>query len=115
MISPKHLTGPTTAGPAAEVIVDVRGLVKNYSHKMAVKNVSFSIRRAEIFGVLGPNGAGKTTTVEISEGIRKPDSDTVLVAGLDVWSQKNTKPRIMGVQPPATTPFPELTLPEKPQ
>src|SRR5258706_4937030 len=90
MISPKHLAGTTTAGSAAEVIVDVRGLVKNYSHKMVVKNVSFSIRRAEIFGVLGPNGAGKTTTLEMIEGIRKPDSGTVLVAGLDVFKHKCT-------------------------
>ncbi|HEX6554908.1 MAG TPA: ABC transporter ATP-binding protein [Ktedonobacteraceae bacterium] len=110
MISPKHLTGTTTAGPAAEVIVNVRGLVKNYSHKMVVKNVSFSIRRAEIFGVLGPNGAGKTTTLEMIEGIRKPDSGTVLVAGLDVCRQKSTVQRIIGVQLQATTLFPELTL-----
>ena len=110
MISPKHLAGTTTAGSAAEVIVDVRGLVKNYSHKMVVKNVSFSIRRAEIFGVLGPNGAGKTTTLEMIEGIRKPDSGTVLVAGLDVCRQKSTVQRIIGVQLQATTLFPELTL-----
>lgn len=110
MISPKHLAGTTIASPAAEVIVDVRGLVKNYSHKMVVKNVSFSIRRAEIFGVLGPNGAGKTTTLEMIEGIRKPDSGTVLVAGLDVCKQKSTVQRIIGVQLQATTLFPELTL-----
>src|SRR5260221_171435 len=110
MISPKHLAGTPTAGPATQVSVTVRGLVKTYSHKMVVKNVSFSIRRAEIFGVLGQNGAGKTTTMEMIEGIRNPDSGTVLVAGLDVCRQKSTVQRIIGVQLQATTLFPELTL-----
>src|SRR5215471_14755783 len=110
MISSERLTTTTAAGPTENIMVDVRGLAKSYAHKTVVNAVSFSVRRAEIFGVLGPNGAGKTTTLEMIEGIRKPDSGTALLAGLDVRRQKRAVQRIIGVQLQATTLFPELTL-----
>src|SRR6266566_3150033 len=110
MISQEHLAGTTAADSANGAMVDVRGLVKSYSHKTVVNNVSFSVRKAEIFGVLGPNGAGKTTTLEMIEGIRKPDSGTAILAGFDVRRQKSAVHRIVGVQLQATTLFPELTL-----
>ena len=75
-----------------------------------MNNVSFSVRKAEIFGVLGPNGAGKTTTLEMIEGIRKPNGGTAILAGLDVRKQKSAVQRIIGVQLQATSLFPELTL-----
>src|SRR5215471_17053960 len=110
MISQEHSAGTSAANSADGAMVDVRGLVKSYAQKTVVKSVSFSVRRAEIFGVLGPNGAGKTTTLEMIEGIRKPDSGTALLAGLDVRRQKRAVQRIIGVQLQATTLFPELTL-----
>ena len=110
MISQEHLAGTIAAEPLSRAMVDVRGLVKSYSNKTVVNNVSFSVRQAEIFGVLGPNGAGKTTTLEMIEGIRKPDSGTAILAGLDVRRQKRAVQRIIGVQLQATTLFPELTL-----
>src|SRR6266851_8636959 len=108
MISQEQLANtPTTH---AEVMVDVRNLVKSYHHKTVVNNVSFAARKAEIFGVLGPNGAGKTTTLEMIEGIRTPDSGTAILAGLDIRRQKRAVQRIIGVQLQATALFPELTL-----
>src|SRR6266849_1182747 len=108
MISQEQLANtPTTH---AEVMVDVRNLVKSYHHKTVVNNVSFAARKAEIYGVLGPNGAGKTTTLEMIEGIRMPDSGTAIVAGLDGQRQKSAVQRVIGVQLQATTLFPELTL-----
>src|SRR5258707_4484776 len=110
MISQEHLAGTTAADSANGAMVDVRGLVKSYSHKTVVNNVSFAARKAEIFGVLGPNGAGKTTTLEMIEGIRTPDSGTAILAGLDVQRQKSAVQRVIRVQLQATTLFPELTL-----
>src|SRR5579859_7629528 len=110
MISQEQATNTAAAKVESGVMLDVRGLVKSYSHKTVVNNVSFSVRKAEIFGVLGPNGAGKTTTLEMIEGIRKPDSGTALLAGFDVRRQKSAVQRIVGVQLQATTLFPELTL-----
>jgi ABC-2 type transport system ATP-binding protein len=48
-----------------------------------VDGVSLSVRAGEIFGILGPNGAGKTTTVECIIGLRRPDSGSVRVLGLN--------------------------------
>jgi ABC-2 type transport system ATP-binding protein len=110
MISQEQLANTPTAHAGADVMVDVRNLVKSYHHKTVVNNVSFAARKAEIYGVLGPNGAGKTTTLEMIEGIRTPDSGTAIVAGLDVQRQKSAVQRVIGVQLQATTLFPELTL-----
>ncbi|HUZ01952.1 MAG TPA: ABC transporter ATP-binding protein [Thermomicrobiaceae bacterium] len=63
--------------------IDVRHLVKTYAGKRAVDDLSFEVRRGEIFALLGPNGAGKTTTVEILEGYRVADGGAVRVLGLD--------------------------------
>jgi ABC-2 type transport system ATP-binding protein len=100
----------STSIESPDSMVDVRNLVKNYYHKTAVNNVSFTVKQGEIFGVLGPNGAGKTTTFEMIEGIRIPDSGTSILAGLDIRHQKRAVQRLIGVQLQATTLFPELTL-----
>ena len=100
----------TISPPATEIMLEVRNLVKSYHHKAVVDNVSFTVGKAEIFGVLGPNGAGKTTTLEMIEGIRTPGSGTAVLAGLDVRRQKSAVQRIIGVQLQATTLFPELTV-----
>ncbi|RFS83533.1 ABC transporter ATP-binding protein [Actinomadura spongiicola] len=64
-------------------VIEVRNLRKLYRAKPAVADVSFTVAKGEIFGILGPNGAGKTTTVECVTGLRRPDSGTVRVLGLD--------------------------------
>ncbi len=66
-----------------DAIVQVDGLRKVYGKTAAVDGISFEVRPGEIFGMVGPNGAGKTTTIECLEGLRKPDSGTVRVLGVD--------------------------------
>jgi ABC-2 type transport system ATP-binding protein len=61
----------------------VAGLSKSYGTVPAVRGVSFTVPRGEIFALLGPNGAGKTTTLEILEGFRARDTGVVEVLGLD--------------------------------
>jgi ABC-2 type transport system ATP-binding protein len=70
-------------------IVKVERLSKTYGTTVAVNQVTFDVQEGEIFGMIGPNGAGKTTTIECLEGLRKPDSGTVSVLGVD--PQRNTK------------------------
>lgn len=70
-----------TAGDAVIVVKDLR---KSYGARVAVEDVSFEVRRGQIFGLLGSNGAGKTTTVECLEGLRRPDSGAAHVLGIDV-------------------------------
>jgi len=64
--------------------IEVRDLVKTFGEVVAVDNLSFSVRRGEIFGLVGPDGAGKTTTMRMLAGIMAPDSGSVTVAGCDV-------------------------------
>jgi ABC-2 type transport system ATP-binding protein len=67
----------------SETAIEVRGLRKTYADFEAVRGITFSVRRGEVFGLLGPNGAGKTTTVEILEGYRTRTGGEVEVLGLD--------------------------------
>lgn len=67
----------------------VEDLVKSYRGKRgkrvdALKGVSFSIRKGEVFGFLGPNGAGKSTTIKTIMGLIRPTSGSVLLGGRDV-------------------------------
>lgn len=97
---------------SAETMIAVDHLVKRYGRFTAVDDVSFAIRRGEIFGLLGPNGAGKTTTLEIIEGLRQSTGGQVTVNGLDVRRNRRAVQRQLGVQLQATTLFDGLTVRE---
>ena len=73
-----------------DIIIHVEGLHKVYGATVAVDQVSFEVSEGEIFGMVGPNGAGKTTTIECLEGLRKQDSGTVRVLGLDPQREGHT-------------------------
>ena len=79
-------------------VVAVEKLRKSYGDIEAVKGISFEVAKGEIFGLLGPNGAGKTTTVEILEGLRRADSGTATVAGIDVTRDPQAVKERIGVQ-----------------
>ena len=79
-------------------VITVDGLRKTYGQRVAVSDVSFEVRRREIFGILGSNGAGKTTVVEILQGLRDRTAGQVAVLGLDPAKDKNTLRRGIGSQ-----------------
>ena len=66
-----------------EPVITVRGLVKRYGRREAVRGIDLDVHRGEIFAFLGPNGAGKTTTVEILEGFRTRSQGEIRVLGVD--------------------------------
>ncbi len=84
----------------AEPVLEVQALSKNYGEREAVRSVSFSLRRGEVFGLLGPNGAGKTTTIGMIAGILAPSSGTVQCAGA------------LGLVPQRVALYPSLTAEE---
>ncbi|MDF0700224.1 ATP-binding cassette domain-containing protein [Rhizobium sp. MC63] len=65
-------------------VIEARGLTKRFSDFTAAENISFDIRRGEIFGLLGPNGAGKSTTFKMLCGLLKPTAGEGRVAGFDL-------------------------------
>lgn len=79
-------------------VIEVRNLHKIYRGCHAVMDVSFSVEEGEIFGVVGPNGAGKTTTIECVVGLRKPDSGTVRVLGINPHEGGSELRHRVGVQ-----------------
>jgi ABC-2 type transport system ATP-binding protein len=92
--------------------IEVETLTKRYGNFLAVNEVSFNVRKGEVFAFLGPNGAGKTTTVEIIETIRTPTSGRVSLLGMDVTKGKrDIVPRI-GVLPQGFSSFDRITVRE---
>lgn len=81
-----------------EPVVSVKGLMKRYGSFTAVNDLSFDVKRGEVFGLLGPNGAGKTTTLECLEGIRQSNGGTMTVAGCDPNTQGKALRKKLGVQ-----------------
>lgn len=65
-------------------VIEAQGLTKRFGEFTAVKDISFTIPRGEIFGFLGPNGAGKSTTFKMMCGLLQPTSGQAFVTGLDL-------------------------------
>lgn len=59
------------------IVLDIRNLSRNYGDVAAVKDVSFHVKRGEIFGLLGPDGAGKSSTMNLFMGLLKPDKGSI--------------------------------------
>ena len=71
--------------------VIVNHVVKAYADKVAVNDLSFTIKPGEIFGLIGPNGAGKTTTIKMMMDIIKPDSGEVDILGKRMSEETKNK------------------------
>jgi ABC-2 type transport system ATP-binding protein len=93
-------------------VIEVRRLTRRYGALTALDEVSFEVRRGEIFGVLGPNGAGKTTLVETLEGLNRPDGGTASVLGLNTVVDVEALKERIGVQLQASSYHRYLTLRE---
>jgi len=74
----------TGARDAAPLAVEARALTKRFGAFTAVDQVTFEVRRGEVFGFLGPNGAGKTTTIKMLTGLLRPTAGECRVGGLDL-------------------------------
>ncbi len=97
-----------TATPA----IVVNDLSKAYGARQAVRGISFTVRRGEVFGLLGPNGAGKTTTVEILEGHRRRSAGEVSVLGHDPGARPAELRCRVGIVLQSCGTYPHLTVRE---
>ncbi len=96
----------------AEHVIEVEKLTKRYGDLLAVNDISFYVRKGEVFALLGPNGAGKTTTVEIIDTIRKPTSGKVSLLGMDVTKKKHDIVSRIGVLPQGFSSYDRITVRE---
>jgi len=79
--------------------VVLSGLTKRFGDFLAVDNVTFSVRKGEIFGMIGPNGAGKSTLIKILTTLLPPTAGTAFVAGCDIAREPAEVRRHIGYIP----------------
>ena len=78
-------------------IITTHDLTKNFNGFTAVDQVSFSVKKGEIFGFLGPNGAGKTTTIKMLTTLLYPTKGTAELSGYDIIKQRSKVRQNIGV------------------
>jgi len=100
------------AMPMDEYAVQVVDLTKKFGDFVAVDEVTFDIRRGEIFGFLGPNGAGKTTTIRMLLGLLRPTSGRASVLGYDIVRQPEQIRRNIGYMSQRFSLYRDLTVGE---
>lgn len=92
--------------------VEVRSLTKVFGKFTAVDNISFSVKKGEIFGFIGPNGAGKSTTIRMLCGILEPTSGEGLVEGISIGKQPDKVKEIIGYMSQKFSLYNDLTVEE---
>jgi ABC-2 type transport system ATP-binding protein len=78
-------------------MIKVENLVKTYGETQAVNDISFHVKKGEIFAFLGPNGAGKTTTIKMLTTLLRPTGGSVLIDGLDPATHQNEVRQRFGI------------------
>lgn len=76
------------AGHASDVLLEVENVTLRFGGVVALNDVSFSLRRGEIFGLIGPNGAGKTTCFNAMTGVYRPTSGAIRFQGESIVGRK---------------------------
>ena len=89
--------------------LQVERLTKSFGGIEVVTEVSFCMRRQEIFGLLGPNGAGKTTTIRMLSTVLKPTSGEAIIGGHSLTGAGDAVRRLIGVCPQELALYPELS------
>lgn len=80
-----------------ENVIEIKNLNKSYGDVQAVKDLSFRVKRGELFAFLGVNGAGKSTTISIICGQQNKDSGSVQIHGIDTDKGRKDTKRMIGV------------------
>ncbi len=78
-------------------VIEIKNLNKSFGDLKAVNDLSFHVKKGELFAFLGVNGAGKSTTISIICGQQQKDSGTVLVDGIDVDKKSDDTKNLIGV------------------
>ena len=99
-------------GYETENVIEVEHLVKAFGSFRAVDDISFTVKRGEIFGFLGANGAGKTTAMHMLTGLNQPTSGTGRVVGFDIRTEYEQIKRHIGYMSQKFSLYEDLTVAE---
>lgn len=95
--------------------IEVESLTKKFHHFTAVDNISFQVKKGEIFGFLGANGAGKTTAIKMMCGLLQPTSGKATIAGFNLASDYKNIKRNIGYMSQRFSLYADLSLYENMQ
>ncbi|HDN9025003.1 ATP-binding cassette domain-containing protein [Aeromonas veronii] len=93
-----------------EAVIEARHLTKRFGDFAATDDVSFAVRRGEIFGLLGPNGAGKSTTFKMECGLLRPSKGQALVTGIDLAHSPSAARQRLGYMAQKFSLYKQLTV-----
>ena len=96
----------------AENVIEVEHLVKTFGSFHAVDDISFTVKKGEIFGFLGANGAGKTTAMHMLTGLNQPTSGTGRVVGFDIRTEYEQIKKHIGYMSQKFSLYEDLTVAE---
>ena len=108
----KAETSPLSPYSQDDNVIEVSHLVKAFGTFHAVDDISFSVKRGEIFGFLGANGAGKTTAMHMLTGLNQPTSGTGTVVGYDIRTEHEQIKKHIGYMSQRFSLYEDLTVSE---
>lgn len=102
---------PAAPAPAAtDLVIETRGLTKQFGDEFAVRDITFHVPRGKIFGFIGPSGSGKTTVVRLLTGIYNATAGEARVLGSDPGRFTQTTRQRIGYMPQLFVLYPDLTV-----
>jgi ABC-2 type transport system ATP-binding protein len=96
----------------SQLIIDVRGLTKQFENHVVVNQVDLQVKRGEVFGFLGPNGSGKTTTIRMLCGLLRPDGGEGSCLGFDIVRQSEQIKKQVGYMTQHFSLYTDLSIEE---
>ncbi len=91
-------------------MIEVANLSKHFGSKLAVDNLSFTVKKGEVLGFLGPNGAGKSTTMRMVTGFIPPTSGDAKVCGISITENPSEAKRKIGYLPESAPLYNDMTV-----
>ena len=94
---------------SSNVMIEAKGLSKQFGNFLAVRDVSFQIPKGQVVAFLGPNGAGKSTTMRLLTGFIAPTKGSARIAGIDVQEDRIAAAECLGYLPENGPLYPDMT------
>ena len=112
VFNPPGIEAVAVTQQQTEPVIEVEHLVKAFGDFRAVDDISFTVKKGEIFGFLGANGAGKTTAMHMLTGLNQPTSGTGRVCGYDIRTEYEQIKRHIGYMSQRFSLYEDLTVAE---